>query len=94
LMVHAGDGAAAMSPVAVALHGSGTRVLSLTLRTPTLDDVFLQLTGAHLQADEANTEGAATDGHGGVTTSGADGHGPDGAGHVPAAATGARGDRR
>jgi ABC-2 type transport system ATP-binding protein len=55
LMVHAGDGAAAMSPVALALHASGTTVKSLTLRTPTLDDVFLQLTGSHLQADEANT---------------------------------------
>ena len=62
VMVHAGDGAAAMSPVALALHGSGTRVLSLTLRTPTLDDVFLQLTGAHLQADEANTGDTAADG--------------------------------
>ena len=36
---------------------------SLTLRTPTLDDVFLQLTGSHLQADEANDNapGATTD---------------------------------
>ena len=25
--------------------------MSLTLRTPTLDDVFLQLTGSHLQGD-------------------------------------------
>jgi ABC-2 type transport system ATP-binding protein len=55
LMVHAGDGAGAMSPVALALHDSGTTVKSLTLRTPTLDDVFLQLTGAHLEADEATT---------------------------------------
>jgi ABC-2 type transport system ATP-binding protein len=69
LMVHAGDGAAAMSPVALALHASGATVKSLTLRTPTLDDVFLQLTGAHLQADEANdaspsdsTPGATSDG--------------------------------
>ncbi len=28
---------------------AGTTVVSLTLRTPTLDDVFLQLTGSHLQ---------------------------------------------
>jgi ABC-2 type transport system ATP-binding protein len=59
LMIHAGDGAGAMSPVALALHASGTRVLSLTLRTPTLDDVFLQLTGAHLEADEATTDAMA-----------------------------------
>jgi ABC-2 type transport system ATP-binding protein len=53
VMVHAGDGAAVMSPVAVALHATGASVVSLTLRTPTLDDVFLQLTGSHLQADAA-----------------------------------------
>ena len=49
LVVHARDGAAAMSPVALALHGCGASVSSLTLRTPTLDDVFLQYTGAHLE---------------------------------------------
>ena len=58
LMVHADDGAAAMSPVALALHRSGATVKSLTLRTPTLDDVFLRLTGSHLQADEANDNAA------------------------------------
>jgi ABC-2 type transport system ATP-binding protein len=47
--VHAANGAAVMSPVALALHDAGTTVVSLTLRTPTLDDVFLQLTGSHLQ---------------------------------------------
>ena len=49
--VVADDGAGIMSPIALALHGCGARVESLTLRTPTLDDVFLQLTGSHLQAD-------------------------------------------
>ncbi len=39
------DGAAAISPVAVALAASGVKVRALTLRTPTLDDVFLELTG-------------------------------------------------
>jgi ABC-2 type transport system ATP-binding protein len=63
LMVHADDGAAVMSPVAVALHTSGAMVQSLTLRTPTLDDVFLSLTGSHLQVDEA-TPGASADGIG------------------------------
>jgi ABC-2 type transport system ATP-binding protein len=53
LMVHASDGAAAMSPVALALHQSGAAVKSLTLRTPTLDDVFLHLTGSHLEGDES-----------------------------------------
>jgi ABC-2 type transport system ATP-binding protein len=60
LMVHADDGAAAMSPVALALHGSGATVKSLTLRTPTLDDVFLQLTGSHLQGDAAALSSAGS----------------------------------
>ena len=55
--VHADNGAAVMSPVALALHAAGTTVASLTLRTPTLDDVFLQLTGTHLQ-DGATSEGS------------------------------------
>ena len=53
VMVHADNGAAVMSPVALALHDGGAAVVSLTLRTPTLDDVFLQLTGAHLEAEES-----------------------------------------
>jgi ABC-2 type transport system ATP-binding protein len=52
VMVHAADGAAAMSPVAVALHHSGAAVVSLTLRTATLDDVFLELTGSHLRDED------------------------------------------
>ena len=56
LVIHAGDGAAAMSPVALALHHCGATVTSLILRTPTLDDVFLQYTGAHLQEDTATTD--------------------------------------
>jgi ABC-2 type transport system ATP-binding protein len=43
------DGAATISPVAVALNGCGVAVHGLTLRTPTLDDVFLTITGSHLR---------------------------------------------
>ena len=46
------DGPANVSPIAVALSGAGVRVRALTLREPTLDDVFLTLTGQHLQAQE------------------------------------------
>jgi ABC-2 type transport system ATP-binding protein len=46
------DGAAALGPVAVALHGCGVGVRTLTLRTPTLDDVFLEVTGARLESGE------------------------------------------
>lgn len=52
LTIRTRNGAAALSPVALALDASGAQVRSLTLRTPTLDDVFLQLTGAHLRAGE------------------------------------------
>jgi ABC-2 type transport system ATP-binding protein len=43
------DGSAAVSPVAVALAEAGIQVRSLTLRTPTLDDVFLELTGNRIE---------------------------------------------
>ena len=52
LVVAAADGAATIGPVAVALDGCGIRVRDLTLRTPTLDDVFLELTGTHIRPDE------------------------------------------
>jgi ABC-2 type transport system ATP-binding protein len=39
------DGSAAISPIAVALAGGDVAVRELTLRTPTLDDVFLEVTG-------------------------------------------------
>src|SRR5262249_23786868 len=47
--VRATHGDESIGPVAVALHDCGVNIKSLTLRTPTLDDVFLQLTGGHLQ---------------------------------------------
>jgi ABC-2 type transport system ATP-binding protein len=43
------DGSAAVSPVAVALAEAGIQVRNLTLRTPTLDDVFLELTGNRIE---------------------------------------------
>jgi ABC-2 type transport system ATP-binding protein len=51
LTISAHDGAAVVSPVAVALNAAGVTVRSLTLRTPSLDDVFLQLTGGHIGED-------------------------------------------
>jgi ABC-2 type transport system ATP-binding protein len=45
------DGPANVSPIAVALAGADIRVRSLTLREPTLDDVFLTLTGQHLDVE-------------------------------------------
>jgi ABC-2 type transport system ATP-binding protein len=55
------DGSAVIADVAVALNGCGVPVRSLTLRTPTLDDVFLQVTGTHL-SDTSRSERVAGDG--------------------------------
>jgi len=49
LLVSVSNGAAAVSPVAVALDSIGADVAELTLRTPTLDDVFLELTGDRIE---------------------------------------------
>jgi len=49
ITVSVADGSAAISPVAVALNDCGVVVKDLTLRRPTLDDVFLELTGGHIQ---------------------------------------------
>ncbi len=49
LVIATGSGSATISPVAVALAGSEVVVRDLTLRTPTLDDVFLDLTGSHIE---------------------------------------------
>jgi ABC-2 type transport system ATP-binding protein len=53
LSMTAVDGSARIADVAVALKGCGVELQSLTLRTPTLDDVFLQVTGTHF-AHEGN----------------------------------------
>ncbi len=51
LTISVRDGSGVLSPVAVALATAGCAVRSLTLRTPSLDDVFLQLTGGHIEED-------------------------------------------
>jgi len=42
------NGPGSVSPIAVALAEAGVQVHALTVREPTLDDVFLTLTGQHL----------------------------------------------
>jgi ABC-2 type transport system ATP-binding protein len=46
------DGPRAVGSVAVALAEDGVSVERLTLRTPTLDDVFLEVTGNRMEASE------------------------------------------
>jgi len=50
ITVGTGDSSVAVSAVAVALSRSRLEVKSLVVRTPTLDDVFRQLTGGRLDA--------------------------------------------
>jgi len=52
LLVSVSDGAAAVSPVVIALDSAGVSVGELTLRTPTLDDVFLELTGGRIEVSQ------------------------------------------
>jgi ABC-2 type transport system ATP-binding protein len=52
LVVTASDGSSTIGPVAVALNDCGTPVRDITLRTPTLDDVFLELTGTHIRRED------------------------------------------
>jgi ABC-2 type transport system ATP-binding protein len=56
LVIAAENGSAVISPVAVALAGANAHVRDLTLRTPTLDDVFLELTGTHIEREDTNEE--------------------------------------
>ena len=51
ITVGANNGASVISAVALRLNESGLAVQELTLRTPTLDDVFLQVTGTRFQSN-------------------------------------------
>lgn len=54
LVIATDNGSAAISAVAIALNSCSVAVRDLTLRTPTLDDVFLEMTGTHIErADPA-----------------------------------------
>ena len=61
VMITTTHGAGTIGPVAVALDAASVRVQSLTLRTPTLDDVFLEATGSRIQsADETDDQSHPT----------------------------------
>jgi ABC-2 type transport system ATP-binding protein len=70
LVIATDSGPATVSPVAVALAGCEVEVRELTLRTPTLDDVFLDLTGTRIERDDDRGDGsdAGHDDHEGVPT--------------------------
>jgi ABC-2 type transport system ATP-binding protein len=52
LLVATDDGAVLVGPLAVRLSEKGLEVASLTVRTPTLDDVFLEATGHRLREED------------------------------------------
>ena len=53
LIISAADGPSSVVSVATELGASRLRVESLTLRSPTLDDVFAELTGSHIEVGAA-----------------------------------------
>jgi ABC-2 type transport system ATP-binding protein len=53
LSVNVPDGAAALGTVAVTLGQEGLQIKSLTMRTPTLDDVFMAMTGSRIEPSKA-----------------------------------------
>ena len=58
VIIQASNGAAVISSVALALNERRVDVREITLRTPTLDDVFLSVAGARMEAeDEDSTAG-------------------------------------
>jgi ABC-2 type transport system ATP-binding protein len=62
VVLRAGGGKAAIPPAIRALDEHGVEIESVELETPTLDDVFLAVTGSHLEGAAAPPEGAAAPG--------------------------------
>jgi ABC-2 type transport system ATP-binding protein len=56
VVVVVADGNAAIGPVAIALGNAAVTIRDLTLRTPTLDDVFLDLTGARIENHDSDSD--------------------------------------
>jgi ABC-2 type transport system ATP-binding protein len=53
------DASAALAPIAQVLGDAEVTVRSLTISTPTLDDVFMALTGTRLDSGQATLEASA-----------------------------------
>jgi ABC-2 type transport system ATP-binding protein len=69
-MVELKGGAGEVAPVVRALDDAGLSVESLDLVQPTLDDVFVEKTGHHLEGEEASDEKSAEIERGAVRTRG------------------------
>ena len=67
LRIATADGAKATGPVAIALDTAGVHLDELRLRSTTLDDVFLELTGSRIRTDTSDPN--TSDAHPGTSTS-------------------------
>ncbi len=61
LIIEVESGAAAIAPVVIALDEADIAVESLELVEPTLDDVFVEKTGQHLEGAEPGAEAASAE---------------------------------
>ena len=77
------DGAAVVGSVAVALSAAGLHPRSLTVRTPSLDDVFLLATGYRMSALDAGAEDGRAHGGASLQESGSPGAGAPSRGSQP-----------
>ena len=59
VIIQASNGAAVISSVALALNERRVDVRQITLRTPTLDDVFLSVAGARMEAEAEDEDSTA-----------------------------------
>jgi ABC-2 type transport system ATP-binding protein len=59
VVISVANGAATIGPIAIALGNAQVAIRDLTLRTPTLDDVFLDITGARIEHREADAPEAS-----------------------------------
>ncbi|MGD9933013.1 MAG: ATP-binding cassette domain-containing protein [Dehalococcoidia bacterium] len=56
VVIYIPEGARAIAPIVLLLNNSGIEVHDVSLARPTLDDVFLQKTGHHIQATTAGPQ--------------------------------------
>lgn len=59
LTISVSNGPELVGRIAIALNEAGVEVSEITLRTPTLDDVFLQVTGERMKLEDSTNEVAA-----------------------------------
>ena len=59
VIVYIREGSSAIAKLVLLLDEASLRAREVTLKRPTLDDVFLQKTGHHLEADESASRSPA-----------------------------------